>query len=221
MDDVTGSALDSTGSGHDGGASGGPLYSQNGKLGYAVNFDGINDFFMVPDFGSGGWTNLTIEAWSRTVSSGKQHIFSKFAGGGPTVYSLNTDSGGLSEFTVSSDAVTQSVSGNVFPMATWHWLAGVWNGANIVLYENGAPQGSAPLGADLKNAGSATGIGTINGAFYWQGMIDEIRLSNVSCSKRTSATRQPAGRRARSRRTCRMHDPASGTTCRSSLTSRR
>ena len=68
---------------------------------------------------------------------------------------------------------------------TWYHLAGVFDGASLKLYVNGALQDTKPFATAWKGSGStAIGRGFYNGARadFWPGLIDDVRVYSVALS---------------------------------------
>jgi hypothetical protein len=70
--------------------------------------------------------------------------------------------------------------GKTTPVAnTWYHIVGVFDGANIKLYVNGAPEDSKPFTSVWAGSGAtAMGRGFYSGARadFWPGLIDEVRI---------------------------------------------
>lgn len=144
--------------------------------------------------GSNHLTQATIEAWLKpnSIAVGNQIVAGKgyqYGGGGVNAIeyelSINRSTGGKAEF-LSYNGSFHGVTGSTASLTAGQWvhLAGTFDGTAWKLYINGAldssasdsthPTNSAPwaIGADI-----TADIGTVE---YLNGVIDEVRISNVA-----------------------------------------
>ena len=120
-------AYDSSGNGNDGNLSGGPTWT-TGKIGGALNFDGINDYILTPLKGRRN-IDITWSLWIKTQTTI----------GGMIGVSENTWSGGGQSFSISSgkpkiDAcqVSSRTGNNLVSTNTWtHCLFAVENSGSV------------------------------------------------------------------------------------------
>lgn len=74
--------------------------------------------------------------------------------------------------------------------ATWYHVVGTYDGSNAYLYVNGASIGSAPLTGAM-NAGALASVRTgkqAEGANYFNGILDELRINDTALSVDTILT---------------------------------
>jgi len=165
---------------------------------YALDYDGSNDYVEVPDSASLDITDkITIEAWIRPTAFSNQYpgIVCKWDWSGTNPqrsYSLYLTGYNKVWFMLSNDSLWHDEyslqSSTVLSTNTWYYIAGVYNGSVMKLYINGVKDaeknatltiysGTAKvsIGASLKDGSVATDE-TFNG------IIDEVRISNVSRS---------------------------------------
>ncbi len=169
---------DSSGHGHLGALSG-PAWTA-GKFGSALSFDGINDFVTIADSSLlDVTTRMTLEAWvyPRTVSSWRT-IFLKEQPGN-LVYALYGNTG-TNRPAVQIDVAGGDVRATTQLAAnTWTHLAATYDGAMLRFYRNGTEVGSRGVSGAITISSGALRIGgnSVWGE-YFDGLIDEIRISN-------------------------------------------
>jgi hypothetical protein len=182
---------------------GDPVYQQTGKVGLCVDFDedslnvGDNDLFSF-----NGDKPMTVEAWVKYDSPGGNNnpIISKYGHSqrewllrkGP---STSDDRGQLYFFDEGSDGsiIRNTESSLKVDNAGWNYLSGTYNGdetgygISFVLdgvVEEG-PQKTGPAYTGMKNLNEEMRIGAYhnineNKWYYWQGLIDEVRISKIA-----------------------------------------
>jgi hypothetical protein len=163
-----------------------------GKVGYALNFDGVDDYVSIPSFTPYNVTSLTVAAWIDSPLTQIGYIFyngenGEFVlhmgqrvdagAGNPNLASFSVKFGSVGWVDVFSNSVTPN---------TWHYIVGVWTmGESIKIYVDGVLEGenTAIPNESLYNPGSAY-IATIGTYYdliehdYFQGSIQGIRIYN-------------------------------------------
>lgn len=151
------SAGDATGE-HDGAVEG-ATWSEAGKIGSALEFDGVDDAVGVPDDAELDLSEeFTFEAWVRPDTHGfVSPVLSKYDPNSAVGYLLTTWFLGGPAGRVSSSSGSKSAEGEfTLPKEEWSHLAFTSDGTNLKLYVDGELQGtssavSAPTtGVDLK-----------------------------------------------------------------------
>jgi hypothetical protein len=154
------------------------------QSGNALNFDGTDDFISVPSSESLCPTNaLTIEAWIYTNSASDQMIVHKWNLG--PQYSLDICSGKLL-FYIYTGSYYSVTSSTDLPVNSWVHIAAVFDGSNLMLYENGvfnnifciSPTSLGTGSGDL-TIGRRSNVATE----FFSGNIDEVRIWNVARSQ--------------------------------------
>jgi len=192
LDDGGGtSAIDSSGNGNDGALMGDPQWGV-GRIGGALQFNGIDDYVEVPhaeiltvD------TEVTVMAWVNAfqyepAGAGYQGIIAK--GNGPRSYSLYTTAAGVMHFSTGpSGGYIGSTSTATVPLNEWtHVCAQVINGGHQY-YMNGEDAGSGGAGATLQgtqDTGTVLIGRTQEGANRsFGGLIDDARVYNRGLSQ--------------------------------------
>jgi hypothetical protein len=159
--------------------------------GYALQFDGLDDFVSIADNGVFDFENtFTVEAWVKPDSLSGSGSFKSFLGGNTSEppfsgsgwqFFLDTadyTNWGLSVCVPACDSA-KSGSGNL-QVGEWQHVAGTFDGSNIRIYKNG----------DLITTQAHTGnVSDINFVLVgiWEtsfsGMMDEVRIWNVARSQ--------------------------------------
>ena len=179
-------AADASGAGNNGTIGGGAVRTAAGKIGRAIDFDGVNDLVSVPDANSLDLTTgMTLEAWVQpdTLSSWREVILKERPG--DLTYSLYANT---SSNRPQSDVATTGgdKSAGLAPQLTagaWTHLAATYDGANLRLYKNGVLQTTTAAPGALLTSANPLRIGgnTIWGE-YLDGRIDEVRVYNRALS---------------------------------------
>ncbi len=178
-------AFDSSGYGNNGTING-PVWI-GGKYGWALDFDGVNDWVEVPKNPSLNIVNgITVAAWvylkASTVSG---VILSSWWDG------TEPDRGiGLSllpgyfYFGVIDDNNCLLVPFS-FGINMWYYLVATWDGSVSKAYVNGVEIGSRSTSGSFTNQNVNLGIGSDINPFAWcfNGTIDEVTIYNRALSQ--------------------------------------
>jgi hypothetical protein len=183
-----------------------------GKIGKALQFDGINDWVTVTDATASPLdltTGMTLEAWvNPSVSSGWETVLMKergAAGEGLLAYALYSRDGAPraggtanpSAYIRTNPVLTttdRAVRGTAaIPLNAWTHLAATYDGANMRYYVNGVLVGTTAGTGSINVANGALRIGGNNSApagqgEWFQGLIDEVRVYNRALSAAEIAT---------------------------------
>ena len=185
--------LDSTSNNEDGSFQGGMDSSDqvNGKANGALDFDGINDYINLGDVNT-RLDAVTVEAWFYHESTGDERIFCKSSG---TAVSDHILSLGIDDDIVRVRLRTQGPGGGVTShdsnsFATtnkWQYVAFTWSRTteNLYIYGDDSLIGSfTKRGFRIQPSNIDVTIGNVNtvDSRYWDGVLDEIRLSSVDRS---------------------------------------
>ena len=186
MNQASGTLLDSTANNNDVTAAGTPDYAQAGKTGTSINFDGSTEYF------SGTITNIptantyyTIETWYNIDTTGNRGFVGWGAYGTTRqVTALRTNSStGYSHYWWGDDhAPSQTIS-----TGTWTYAAAQFDGTTRRTIHNATIYTNTPTGTH--NAASTNfRIASTNSAEYFDGKLDEVRISRVGRSTDWLAT---------------------------------
>jgi PKD repeat protein len=159
----------------------GAAWTNSGKYGKALAFDGVNDFVKVSDSTALDLTTgMTLEAWVYPTASqsGQRPVIKKeaevyFLHAGSTTGTLRPSGG------VTIGSTIKSVTApNAIPVNAWSHLALTYNGSTLRLYVNGAQVASASVSGTIKNGGALRIGGDSVYKQYFQGRVDDIRIYN-------------------------------------------
>jgi len=175
---------DASGQGNTGTVSG-ATWTNQGRFGNALVFDGVNDWVTVPHSGSLGLTTgMTVMAWVYpTTTSGKRDVLIK-EGTAVDIYNLYAQNGlGFPESNVFVGGVNQIAQGSALPANTWTHLASTYDGTTLKLFVNGSQAASTPVPGAIAASTGALRIGgnSLWGEFF-QGRIDEVRVYSRALS---------------------------------------
>lgn len=180
--------LDSTSNNNDG-TSNGSMTSGDlvtGKLDQAINFDGSNDWFNVPNDTSLQMTNqLTLSAWVRSGAGG-QTVDTMVVGKevtGTYYYHLGIQSNDVANFRVDTVGDDSYLDGaTTLAASTWYFIYGIYNNNDVRVYYNTTEDGTDTLTGDanIESNTQPVYIGKRYNDRYFNGDIDEVRISNVA-----------------------------------------
>ena len=178
---------DSTSTGKDGTRQGN-TYEANGKLGATQSFDGNNDYIEIGSLGIGGDALLTVSAWVNLANlpSSGQHatVWGNYdSSTNRSLLNVSTDDQKLTAFAKAggNTVIGDIKSGQAMAADTWQYVAVSLN----------ATAGTAEVGldgviasGDYLSAITADShvIGAMDTNHYFDGLIDEFRISNVARS---------------------------------------
>ena len=183
---------DATGNGHTGTINGATW--TNGRYGKALSLNGSTNYVDLgnaADLQIAG--SMTWSAWIYATANPADdgQIIAKSNGAG-WQFKTSPDTGpqtfgvGVSP---NSGSITQRYSNTVRQLNTWYHVAGVFDAAAATLniyvngvLDNGVLRGTIPT-SQYNNAGENVVIGRRTGGYYFQGIIDEVRLYNRALSQ--------------------------------------
>jgi len=181
LDEGSGTTVrDSSGKNNNGRFVGAPKWV-TGKLGKALEFDGVDDYVEVPHSASLIPTTgkdtvaVWINARRHTGPNGGQWQGILAKGGSPRLYNLYTEASQTIHFSTGpSGAYIGPLSTGTVPLNEWVHIAVVCDGRDY-FYINGEPAGVAGEGATVPTGGTAVlTIGQTGESNFFQGMIDDV-----------------------------------------------
>ncbi|MFQ6086184.1 MAG: LamG domain-containing protein [Candidatus Bathyarchaeia archaeon] len=170
------------------------------KSEYALEFDGVDDYALVPNSASLNITKeITIEAWIKPIMPQVQGagVVSKGYSGGGEVYVIDFGDGAHVRFffwsplhhevhaTVADQA---TIWGGEWYEGDWYHIAGVYNGSTLAVYINGHLEATAsgPEVLDKNDSPLSFGAREIHGGnfqYNYKGLIDDVRLYKTALSE--------------------------------------
>ena len=157
-----------------------------GKIGSAIDFDGVNDYVSVADANSLDLTTgMTLEAWVQldTVSPWRTAIFKEKPGSVVyDLYATNASNSPQGEARFGS-AIVQLGAPPALTAGVWTHLAVTYDGAALRVYRNGTQAATVARTGTIQ---TSTGALRIGGNLIWgeytDGRIDEVRIYNRALS---------------------------------------
>ena len=163
-----------------------------GKIGQALDFDGVDDYVNVPDATSLDVDSFTISTWAKhSTDTFKQ--WEPIVAKGDSSYRLylcgdtGTCSGGvLNSFSaaINNGASPQNVGTDVVPQSNrWYHVVLTYDRVNLSMYIDGTFKNSQAVTNAVSNVTYALGIGeNTESSGTWNGQIDEVRVYNRALS---------------------------------------
>lgn len=133
------------------GTMGGSMTSSqsiDGKIGKALDFDGVDDYVQVPYNSNNAPTNVTISAWvnSTVLGDSDSGLFSKTNAGGYGLVNADSSVGGVGFFGfkvyVGGTAYGAAIDRDSVQDNTWIHVTGTYDGETARVYLNGVLAGS-------------------------------------------------------------------------------
>ncbi|OVE74450.1 hypothetical protein BVX94_00230, partial [bacterium B17] len=197
LNEISGDAIDATGSGHDGTLSGTTRGESTVTETFtnSYSFNGASDNITITDHADLEQPNLTVEGWVYLDSALNATLFDK-SDGANSGYALGADSQGRAYFWCGDGFVKVQATGNM-PLRSgqWHHLAGTYDGNDVKLYVDGMLMASAALdavNADM-DAGNALIGEDFGGANNLDGKIDEVAVWDRALTSAEIADHYAAG----------------------------
>lgn len=150
-----------------------------GKIGEALEFDGANDYILVPHSESLKPEKVTVSAWVYPNASGGNNIISSSGDHHPSRgYELHIGSGQQGYMTIGDGSNWNEIGfpGGTVTNGKWHHLAGVYDGEKASIYINGEQVAAEWKPMKLEYSSQDSGIGGQGAKF--SGIIDEVCVYN-------------------------------------------
>jgi len=184
---------DSAGTNH-GAAKGDVQIVTDDRRGRVAAFDGTGDYVEVPHSPSlhitddkvslAAWVNFDSVAYTQMIVC---KVFNNTTHASPYFsYGLHTLTNGQPRFWISraAGAAYQPGAAGMFKVQTWHHIAGVYDGAQLKLYLDGALAASSNVTGNLLGYDTVLRLGT-NGGLTEQlnGKLDDVRIYHRALSE--------------------------------------
>jgi hypothetical protein len=160
-----------------------------GIFGTACFFNGNAQYINTTNTSLLNPPNITVEAWVNLANStGFREIVAKYNTTSSNKMSwLFRTNNGLIEWYVAYTTVPNYKKSGCYTLSVnnWYYIVGTYNSTHICDYINGtldncvAQSGSIPSSGPNVTIGSSSAFGSAN-TEYWNGTIDEVRISNYS-----------------------------------------
>lgn len=158
----------------------------------SVDFNGSTAFAKVLDQAALDFSSaFTLEAWVRADTAGNNTILRK-----DSAWAIDYNTGHFRAIVWQSAAakVTNGANVTITGGLTFH-VVGVYNGATIALYVDGAATGTPTAAVGTADATATDAyIGSTNGTTeFWDGRIDEVAVYDYALSATRIAAHHTAG----------------------------
>jgi hypothetical protein len=151
--------------------------------GASALFDGTGDYLTFSQSSdlTLGTNNFTVEMWVRPNNTAAQYqpVFSLDGNGYPLVLFQMTS--GVMEGYISTSGSSwdfANVNIGTFTAGNWYHISVVRNGSTFAWYLNGTQTQTRTSSSSIIAQRSAGRIGTSDSPYYWNGWVDEVRISN-------------------------------------------
>jgi hypothetical protein len=161
-----------------------------GQIGIAQAFDGSSNYIQMAgtaygkmNFPKNGYYCVSAWAYTDTLDMNYHIIASK----GNTQYNLEIRKNNNWQFNEYKDLTGWEITNSPGTAKTWTYLAGVRSGTNQYLYVNGVCANNTPwieTNNFVRNMGEDFKIGRRTDLvdYFFNGMIDEVRVSSIDLS---------------------------------------
>lgn len=182
--DISGTtAYDRSGQGNNGTLTNGPTQAI-GKVGQALNFDGVDDYVVVGSLSNPPSINaITMSSWIYWKSSTESYntILENYGGSSGYGILLRSDQKIASYFNNSGGYIDGG--GSSVPFNTWTHIVSTYDGANVKIYINGVlDQTLGWVGSFSNNTNLRIGHDQFGAGRYFNGAIDDVRIYNRALS---------------------------------------
>jgi len=160
----------------------GGVTAVEGRVGRGATLDGTSGYINIPNKTAYQMTSaMTLSAWAKPTGTtgtiagkwGTQNSYRLLLSGGKYAFSVTLSTGTVVTATATAAASTTAFS----------HVAGVFTGANAILYVNGVQVATASASGSLKSSTDPIRVGNITtNSNYYKGAVDELRLYNTALS---------------------------------------
>jgi len=185
LDESSGTHYDSTVYGNDGTCINGTNQNVEGFIDGGDGFDGTDDWINCGNDNSFDLTDeMTLEAWVNRTGDGYGKylgIISRKGIGSYHRYQLRykPEDNVAQFFLGDGSSYTIVDSDNDLALGEWTHLVATWNGTHMYLFVNGIAQSNVSSFTSSPITSEDLEIGRYTEQNYFQGLVDEIRISNI------------------------------------------
>ncbi len=179
-DDIEGETAKDVWADNDGAIVGNAIMVE-GKVGGALEFDGVGSYVEVPDHESLQlWEKHTLEAWIYQMESRSSRIIDKIGAGTANGPHLDTHPG-TNLRSCAGNCISTAVT---YTLEEWHHVAVTFDDGEVKLYLDGSVEGEGAVGSPLAgNTLTLKVAADSNGQNLFRGIIDEVRVYNQALSE--------------------------------------
>ncbi|MDD5627056.1 MAG: LamG domain-containing protein [Patescibacteria group bacterium] len=160
-------------------------YQRVGKYGYAMNFDGSNDYVAIPSYTVDADTG-TIAAWFKTSAdfssnynqlgfllgnTAVNYSYLALQGNGSTAYSIRGETNTNGEFFAATS--------DIVPVGAWNQIITTFNNKTAKTYLNGILVDTETITNSL-TLSRISGLTYLTNVTYFNGLIDDVRVYNYA-----------------------------------------
>lgn len=163
-----------------------PSMQTAGKFGKGLTFNGVDNYV---DAGNGASLNITsaitVSAWVKSAQSSAATIVTHDGGMPEYSFDMGVGTAGKLRFFGYSSGVAKGITvagGTAVNNGLWHHIVGTFNGTDWFLYIDGVQDNTKTETAVLTLNAESVLIGRRQGASYFSGSIDEVRILNRALS---------------------------------------
>jgi hypothetical protein len=181
FDEGTGTVANDRSGSNNKGTLSGPAWTTAGKVGRALNFDGVNDLVTVADSASLHLTTgMTIDAWVRpTRANDWSTVALKERPSGLSYALYASDSASHAAGYINSGGDLAAPASAATAVNAWTHMAVTYDGTSLKLYVNGTLVRTTPASGAMTSSTGALRIGGNNVWGEWfAGTIDELNVYN-------------------------------------------
>jgi hypothetical protein len=180
FEEGTGATADDSSTANNDGSISGAAWTDSGRFGKALAFDGVNDIVSIPDADSLDASDaLTLEAWVKPSQHVDWHnVIMKEKTGGQLAYAMYSSAWNERPSAhVNTNGEQNSQGTAQLPLNNWSHLALTYDSTTLKLYVDGAVVSSKAIAGPIGASTLPLRIGgnTIWGE-YFKGDIDEVRI---------------------------------------------
>lgn len=163
-------------------------WTEDGKLGGALVFDGASSLIEVPHHDSlvPGGDELTVEAWFKPASFPAGHPpIARKGSVAESGWGFDTPGGRIRGFVYTAPGAAAVTEGSTqMKLDTWHHVAMVYDGDEVRIYLDGELEGEVARSGDINENQASVWIGKkANESIWLDGILDEVRILNIAITE--------------------------------------